>query len=100
MKPADPIARTPFGNSTNNQMSGLIDFFLLLFNKLFHKFPLSFWIVFYILDDVTNNSRIYEIPMSGVIQTSSDYQSLHEKMCRQTRLRVQRCWQNKDIRSS
>jgi hypothetical protein len=78
MKDADPIARTPFGDLTNIQMSGIIDCFLLLFNKLFHEYPLSFFIVFYFLDDVADNSKIFELPMSSVIQTPSDYQALHE----------------------
>jgi hypothetical protein len=42
MKPADPNGRTPFGDLTNIQMSGTINFFLLVLNKLFHKYPLHF----------------------------------------------------------
>jgi hypothetical protein len=42
MKPTHPIARTLFGDFTNIQMSCIIDCFLLLFNKLFHEYPLSF----------------------------------------------------------
>jgi hypothetical protein len=49
---------------------------------------------------VVDNSKIYEEPSGGVIQTPSDYQVLREKMCQQTRLRVQRCRQNKDISST
>jgi hypothetical protein len=100
MKLANPNARMPFDDLTNIQMSGIIDCFLLFFNKLFHKYPLLFWIVFFFLEDVTDHCKIYELPMSGVIQTPSDYQALCEKMCHQTRLRVQRCRQNKDITSS
>jgi hypothetical protein len=81
MQLADHIARTPFGDLTNFQMSGIIDCFLILFNKLFHEYPLSFWIVLCFLDDVIDNSKIYEEPSDGVIQTPSDYQALHEKMC-------------------
>jgi hypothetical protein len=81
-------------------MPGIIDCFLVLFNKLFHKYRLSFWIVLCFLDDITDNSKIYEEPSDGVIQTPSDYQALCEKMCEQTHLRVQRCWQNKDSSSS
>jgi hypothetical protein len=81
-------------------MSGIIDCFLVLCNKLFHEYPLSFWIVLCFLDDVVDNSKIYEEPSDGVIQTPSDYQALCEKTCQQTRLRVQHCWQNKDISSS
>jgi hypothetical protein len=88
MKLADQIAQMPFGDLTNIHMSGI-----------FHKYPLSFCIFFYFLDDVADNSKIYELPMSSVIQTPSDYQALHEKMSQETSLRVQRCWQNKDIRS-
>jgi hypothetical protein len=47
-----------------------------------------------------NNSKIYEEPSDGVIQTPFDYQALYEKMRQQTRLRVQRCWQNKGINSA
>jgi hypothetical protein len=90
----------PFGDLTNIQMSGIIDFFFLVFNKLFHKCPLSFWIVFFFLVDVSDHCKFDELPMSGVIQTPSDYQALHKKMRQQTRLRVQRCRQNKDITSS
>jgi hypothetical protein len=100
MQPADHIAQTPFGDLTNIQMSGIIDCFSVLFNKLFHEYPLSFWIVLCFLDDVTDNSKIYEEPSDGIIQTPSDYQALREKMREQTRLRVQRCQQNKDISSS
>jgi hypothetical protein len=79
MQPADHIARTPFGILTNIQMSGIIDCFLVLFNKLFHEYPLSFWIVLCFLDDVVDNSKIYEEPSDDVIQTTSDYQALREK---------------------
>jgi hypothetical protein len=96
MKPVNPIARTSFGDLTNIQMLGIIDCFLVLFNKLFHEYPLSFWIVLCFLDDVINNSKIYEEPSDGVIQTPSNYQALHEKTCQ----RVHRCRQNKDINSS
>jgi hypothetical protein len=88
MKPTDPNARTSFGDLTNIQMSDIIDCFFLVFNKLFHKYPLSFWIVFFFLEDVGDHCKIDELPMYGVIQTPSDYQALHEKMCQQTRLRV------------
>jgi hypothetical protein len=81
MQPADHIARTPFGDLTNIQMSGIIDCFLILFNKLFHEYPLSFWIVLCFLDDVIDNNKIYEEPSDGVMQTPLDYQALHEKMC-------------------
>jgi hypothetical protein len=70
-----------------------------LFNKLFHDYPLSFWIILCFLNGVTDNSKIYEEPSDGIIQTPSDSQAMHEKMCQQTRLRVQCCWQNKDISS-
>jgi hypothetical protein len=70
-----------------------------LLNKLFHEYPQSFWIVLCFLDDVTDNSKIYEEPSDGVIQTPLDYQALREKMRQQTRLRVQHCRQNKDISS-
>jgi hypothetical protein len=96
MKPVNPIARTSFGDLTNIQMLGIIDCFLVLFNKFFYEYPLSFWIVLCFLDDVINNSKIYEEPSDGVIQTPSNYQALHEKTCQ----RVQRCRQNKDINSS
>jgi hypothetical protein len=96
----DHIARTPFVELTNIQMSGIIDCFLGFFNKLFHEYPLSVWVVSCFLDDVADNSKIYEEPSDGVIQTPSDYQSLREKICQQTRLRVQHCCQNKDIGSS
>jgi hypothetical protein len=79
MKPADPIARKPFGNVTNIQMSGIKDCFIVLFNKLFHEYPLSFWLVLCFLDDVADNSKIYEEPSDGVIQTPSDYQALCEE---------------------
>jgi hypothetical protein len=78
-------------------MSSIIGCFLLLCNKLFHDYPLSFWIVLYFLDDVANNSKIYEEPSDSVIQTPTDYQPSCEKMRQQTRLRVQHCRQNKDI---
>jgi hypothetical protein len=81
MQPADHIARTPFGILTNIQMSGIIDCFLVLFNKLFHEYPLSFWIVLCFLDDVIDNSKIYEEPSDGVIQAHPDYQALREKAC-------------------
>jgi hypothetical protein len=55
MKPADPNGRTPFGDLTNIQMSGTINFFLLVLNKLFHKYPLSFWIVLFFLEDVPDH---------------------------------------------
>jgi hypothetical protein len=61
-------------------MSAIIDCFLVLFNKLFHKYPLSFWIVLCFLDDVVDNSKIYEEPSDGIIQTPLNYQALHEKM--------------------
>jgi hypothetical protein len=80
MKPADPNARMPFGDLTNIQMLGIIDCFLLVFNKLFHKYPLSFWIIFFFLEDVTDHCKIDELPMSSVIQTPSDYQTLRGKM--------------------
>jgi hypothetical protein len=99
MQPMDHIARTPFDDLTNIKMLGIIDCFLVLLNKLFHEYPLSFWIVLCFLDDVTDNSKIYEEPSDGVIQTPSDYQALHEKMRQQTRLRVQHCRQNKGISS-
>jgi hypothetical protein len=60
-------------------MSGIINCFLLLFNKLFHEYPLSSWIVLCFLDDVTDNSKIYELAMYGVIQTPFDYQAWCEK---------------------
>jgi hypothetical protein len=69
-------------------------------NKLFHKYALSFWIVFFFLEDVTDHCKIDELPMSSIIQTPSDYQTLHEKMRQQTCIRVQHCRQNKDITSS
>jgi hypothetical protein len=100
MQPADHIAQTPFGGLTNIQMSSIIDCFLVLFNKLFHEYSLSFWIVLCFLDDVADNSKIYEEPSDGVIQTPSDYQALRDKTRQQTRLRVQHCRQNKDISSS
>jgi hypothetical protein len=62
-----------------------------LFNKLFDEYPLSFWIVLCFLDDVADNSQIYDEPSDGIIQTPSDYQGLHDKMRQQTHLRVQRC---------
>jgi hypothetical protein len=99
MQPADHIAPRPFGDLTNIQMSGIIDYFLVLFNKLFHEYPPSFWIVLCFLDDVADNSKIDEEPSDDVIQTPSDYQALCEKMRQQTRLRVQCCRQNKDISS-
>jgi hypothetical protein len=58
MKAADPNARTSFGDLTNIQMSGIIDYFLLFFNKLFHKYPLSFWIVLFFLEDVADYCKI------------------------------------------
>jgi hypothetical protein len=67
MKPLDPNTRTPFGDLTNIQMLGIIDCFLLFFNKLFHKYPLSFWIVFFFLEDVADHCKIYELLISGVI---------------------------------
>jgi hypothetical protein len=79
MQPAVHIARTPFGNLTNIQMPGIIDCFLVLCNKLFHEYPLSFWIVLCFLDNVADKSKIYEEPRDGVIQTPSDYQALREK---------------------
>jgi hypothetical protein len=100
MQPLIHIAGTPFGDLTNIQMSGIIYCFLVLFNKLFHGHPLSFWIVLCFLDDVADKSKIYKEPSDGVIQTPSDYQAVHEKTRQQTRLRVQRCWQNKDVSSS
>jgi hypothetical protein len=81
-------------------MSGIIGCFLVLFNKIFHKYPLSFWIVLCFLDDVVDNSKIYEEPSDGIIQTPLNYQALREKMHQQTRLWVQRYQQNKDISSS
>jgi hypothetical protein len=60
---------------------------------------MSFWIILCFLDDVADNSKIYEEPSDDVIQTPSDYQGLRDKMRQQTRLRVQRCHQNKDISS-
>jgi hypothetical protein len=60
-------------------MSGIIDFFLVLFHKLFHDCPLSVWIVLCFLDDVAGNSKIYEEPSDSVIQTPDDCQALHEK---------------------
>jgi hypothetical protein len=80
MKPADPNAQMPFGDLTNIQMLGIIDCFLLVFNKLFHNYPLSFWIIFFFLEDVTDHCKIDELPMSSVIQTPSDYQTLRGKM--------------------
>jgi hypothetical protein len=80
MKPADPNAQMPFGDLTNIQMLGIINCFLLVFNKLFHKYPLSFWIIFFFLEDVADHCKIDELPMSSIIQTPSDYQALHEKM--------------------
>jgi hypothetical protein len=100
MKPTDPNTRTLFDDLTSIQMSGIIDCFLLFLNKLFHKYPLSFWIAFFFLEDVTDHCKIYELPMSDVIQTPSNYQALHEKTHQQTCLRVQHCRQNKDIISS
>jgi hypothetical protein len=100
MKLEDAIAQTPFCDLTNIEMSGIIDCFLVLFNKLFHEYPLSFWIILCFLDDVTDNSKIYEEPSDDVIQTPFDYQALHEKVRQLTCLRVQRCRQNKDISSS
>jgi hypothetical protein len=73
MQPADHIAWTPFGDLTNIQMLGIIDCFLVLFSKLFHEYPLSFWIVLCFLDDVADNSKIYEEPSDSVIQTPLDY---------------------------
>jgi hypothetical protein len=99
LKPAYPNARMPFGDLTIIQMPGIMDFFFLVFNKLFHMCPLLFWIVFFILEDVDDYCKIDELPMSGVIQTP-DYQALREKTRQQTHLRVQRCQQNKDITSS
>jgi hypothetical protein len=71
-----------------------------LFNKLFHDYPLLFWIVLCFLDDVVDNSKIYEEPSDGVIQTPSDYQATCEKTRQQTCLRVQHYRQNKDISSA
>jgi hypothetical protein len=88
MQPVDHIAQRPFGNLTNIRMLGIIDCFLVLCNKLFHEYPLLFFIVLYFLDDVVDNSKIYAESSDGVIQTSLDYQALHEKMCQQTCLRV------------
>jgi hypothetical protein len=70
-----------------------------LLNKDSDEYPLSCWIVLCFLYDVTDNSKIYEEPSDGVIQTPSDYQGLHDKTCQQTRLRVQHCHQNKDLSS-
>jgi hypothetical protein len=81
----------PFGDLTNIHMSSIIDCFLLFFNKLFHKYTLSFWIVFFFLDDVADNYKNFELPMSDVIHTPSDYEALSEKTRQQTRLRVHRC---------
>jgi hypothetical protein len=78
-KKCSHISRTPFGDLTNIQMSGIIDCFLVLFNKLFHEYPLSFWIVLCFLDDIIDNIKIYEEPSDDVIQTPSDYQALREK---------------------
>jgi hypothetical protein len=100
MKPADQIGRTPFGDLTNIQLLGIIYCLLSLLNKDFDEYPLSCWTVFCLLDDVTDNSKIYEEPSDGVIQTPSDYQGLHEKMHQQTCLMVQRCHQNKDLSSA
>ena len=97
MKPVDHIVQKPFGDLTNIQMSGIIDCFLVLFNKLFHEYPLPFWIILCFLDDVIDNSKIYEEPSDGIIQTPPDYQGLCDKMRQQTHLRVQRCHQNKDL---
>jgi hypothetical protein len=66
-----------------------------LLNKDSDEYPLSCWIVLCFLYDVTDNSKIYEEPSDGVIQTPSDYQGLHDKMCQQTHLRVQHYHQNK-----
>jgi hypothetical protein len=99
MQPMIHIAGTPFGDLTNIQMSGVIDCFLVLCNRLFHEYPL-FWIVLCFLDNVADKSKIYEEPSDGIIQSPLDYQALHEKMRQRTRLRVQCCWQNKDISSS
>jgi hypothetical protein len=60
-------------------MLGIIDCFLVLFNKLFHKYPLSVQIVLYFLDDVVGNSKIYEESSDSVLQTPDDYQALYEK---------------------
>jgi hypothetical protein len=100
MQSTDHIAQTPFDELTNIQMSSIINCFLVLFNKLFHEYPLSFWIVLCFLDDVTDNSKIYEEPSDAVIQTPSDYQALREKTCQQVCLRVQRCWKKKGFSSS
>jgi hypothetical protein len=70
-----------------------------LFNKLFHGYPLSFWIVLCFVDDVTDNSTIYEEPSDSVIQTPYDYQALGDKMQQWTHIGVQHCRQNKDIGS-
>jgi hypothetical protein len=70
-------------------MLGIIYCFLVLCNKLFHDYALSFWIVLCFLDDVADNSKIYEEPSDGIIQIPSDYQASHEKMRQQTHLRVQ-----------
>jgi hypothetical protein len=99
MKPANQIGRTPFGDLTNIQLSGIIYCLLSLLNKDSDEYPLSCWIVLCLLDDITDNSKIYEEPSGGVIQTPSDYQGLHDKTCQQTRLRVQHCHQNKDFSS-
>jgi hypothetical protein len=77
MQPADHIARIPFSDLTNIQILGIIDCFLVLFNKLFHEYPLSFWIVLCFLDDVIDNSKIYEESSDGIIHF--DYQTLHKK---------------------
>jgi hypothetical protein len=100
MQPAVHIAGTPFDDLTNIQMSGIINCFLVVCNKLFHEYPLSFLIVLFFLDDATDKSKIYEEPSDDVIQTPSDFDALREKMQQQTRLSVRRCRQNKDISSS
>jgi hypothetical protein len=95
----DRIGQTPFGNLTNIQLSGIIYFLLQLLNKDSDEYPISSWIVLCFLDDVTDNSKIYEEPSDGIIQTPPDYQGLCDKMRQQTHLRVQRCHQNKDLSS-
>jgi hypothetical protein len=88
MKPVDQIDRTPFGDLTNIQLPGIIYFLLSLLNKDSDEYTLSCWIALCLLVDVTDNSKIYEEPSDGVIQTSADYQGLCDKMRQQTRLRV------------
>jgi hypothetical protein len=73
MKLADQIGQTPFGDLTNIHMSGIIYCLLSLLNKDSDEYPLSCWIVLCLLDNVPDNSKIYEEPSDGVIQTSTDY---------------------------